>query len=359
MSVKKLRLGVIGAGSWVHASHLPTLAARGDVDFIAVCRRGAAELEHMRSHWGFELASEDYTDILGRDLDAVIVASPSALHYEHAKTALESGAHVLVEKPFTVHSKEAWDLVETATEHNRHLVVSYGYNYKPVVQSAAKLLADHGGVGDIESMLVSMSSGTRTLLTKTGVYVKAGDDVPPDQETWTDPRLSGGGYGQAQLTHALGIALWLTDLRAKEVFAYMPATGIPGVELSDAIAVRYQSGAVGTVTGSSAHPGFLDERDQLHVRVVGTKAQLNIDFDRDMVSLYSPDLGSVGGELSPGDGEYDCKGPPNALADLALGHDVPNLSPGELGARTVELLEAAYRSAESGRPESVETAGAS
>lgn len=353
--MKRLRLGVIGAGSWVHASHLPALAARGDVDFIAVCRRGEAELEHMRSHWGFEYASEDYADLLGRDLDAVIVASPSALHHEHAKAALEAGAHVLVEKPFTVHSKEAWDLVATAADVKKHLVVSYGYNYKPVVRTAAELLADHGGVGEIESMLVSMSSGTRTLLTNTGAYVKAGDGVPPDQKTWTDPELSGGGYGQAQLTHALGIALWLTGQRAEEVFAYMPATGLPGVELSDAIAVRYESGAVGTVTGSSAYPGFLDERDQLHVRVVGSEAQLDIDFDRDRVALYSPAFGNVVGKLSPGDGEYDCIGPPNALADLALGHDVPNLSPGELGARTVELLEAAYRSAESGRPEAVET----
>ncbi len=353
--MKRLRLGVIGAGSWVHASHLPTLTGRGDVDLVAVCRRGPAELEHMRTHWGFEFASEDHTEILDCDLDAVIVASPSALHHEHVKAALLAGAHVLVEKPFTVRSREAWDLVETAARVDRHLVVSYGYHYKPVVKVAAHLLADHGGVGDIESMLVSMSSGTRSLLTNSGVYVKAGEGVPPEQSTWTDPQLSGGGYGQAQLTHALGLALWLTGLRAQEVFAYMPPSALPRVELSDAIAVRYESGTVGTVTGSSAHAGFLDERDQLHVRVVGTKAQLDIDFDRDRVALYSPSLGTRIGELAKGDGAYDCVGPPHALADLALGRDVPNLSPGEVGARTVELLEAAYRSAESGRAEAVDT----
>jgi hypothetical protein len=57
--------------------------------------------------------------------------------------------------------------------------------------------------------------------------------------------------------------------------------------------------------------------------------------------------------VQPGDGVYDCDGPPHALVDLALGKDVPNLSPGELGARTVEILDAAYRSARSGRLESV------
>jgi hypothetical protein len=44
---------------------------------------------------------------------------------------------------------------------------------------------------------------------------------------------------------------------------------------------------------------------------------------------------------------YDCDGPPNALVDLALGTDVQNCSPGELGARAVEILDAGYRSSRS------------
>lgn len=351
----KLRLGVIGAGSWVHASHLPTLAQQGEVEFVGVCRRGTEELERIRQHWGFEYASEDYQEILDLGLDVVIVASPSALHHEHSKAALLSGAHVLVEKPFTVSSKDAWDLVQTANALDRHLVVSYGFNYRPVVRAAARLLDECGGVGQIESVLISMSSGTRNLLKNTGSYVKSAEGLPPEASTWTDPRLSGGGYGQAQLTHALGIAFWLTDLRAEEVFAYMPPSPMPGVELCDAIAVRYECGAVGTVTGSSAHPGFLEEREQLHVRIVGGDGQLDIDFDRDRVAFYSQATGTKFADLAAGDGLYDCVGPPRTLVDLALGRDVRNHSPGDLGARTVELLEAAYRSAQSGKPESVLT----
>jgi hypothetical protein len=52
-------------------------------------------------------------------------------------------------------------------------------------------------------------------------------------------------------------------------------------------------------------------------------------------------------------GVYNCDGPPNALIDLALGRDVTNHSPGELGASTVELIEAAYASMNSGRLELV------
>ena len=44
----------------------------------------------------------------------------------------------------------------------------------------------------------------------------------------------------------------------------------------------------------------------------------------------------------PGDGSYDCDGPPNRLVDLALGLTDDNPSPGELGARSVEVVEALY-----------------
>ena len=58
-------------------------------------------------------------------------------------------------------------------------------------------------------------------------------------------------------------------------------------------------------------------------------------------------------ELARGAFLYDCDGPPNTLVDLALGRDVPNCSPAELGARSVEIVDAAYRSARSGKLEGI------
>jgi predicted dehydrogenase len=58
--MSRLRLCVLGAGSWVVKCHLPNLARRRDsVEFVGVCRTGAEELEYLRDDWGFEVASED------------------------------------------------------------------------------------------------------------------------------------------------------------------------------------------------------------------------------------------------------------------------------------------------------------
>lgn len=349
----KLRLGVIGAGSWAVASHLPNFAKRReDVEFVGVCRKGAELLEKIRSDFGFRVASEDYRDVIDAGMDICLVASPHGLHYEHAKAALESGAHVLCEKPFTLDPAEAWDLVETANRVGRHLLVSYGWNYLPWVREAKRLMDQHG-IGQIEQSALQMASVTRELLANLGDYPGAAPEAIPEQATWTDRRIAGGGYGQAQLTHALGLALWLTGLRGEAVFALMKAVLDAPVEHHDAVVIRYDSGSIGTMSGGSCHPGAGGNRHQLEFRAIGSEGQLAIDLERDFLWLWRSDGVEKRPDLPGAAFLYNCDGPPNTLVDLALGREVENCSPGELGARTVEILDAAYRSAESGRLEEV------
>ena len=350
----KLRLGVIGAGSWALASHLPNFAARADeVEFVGVARKGADALARIKDEYGFRVASEDYRDVLDAGVDICLVSSPTGLHHEHAKAAMEAGAHVLVEKPFTIDPGDAWDLVATAERLGRHLVVAFGWNYRPMVREMKRLMDEHG-IGDVEQCTVQMASVTRELLANTGAYPDADPDTVPEQATWTDPALSGGGYGQAQLSHALGLSLWLTGLRASDAFALMSSRLGAPVEFHDAIAVRYAGGAIGTVAGGSTHLGAGGNKHQLEVRAIGSEGQLLIDVEREAAWLWR-DGGAVDLrlELEENAGAYDCDGPPNALIDLALGKAVVNESPGELAARTVELLGAAYRSARSGALEPV------
>jgi hypothetical protein len=57
--------------------------------------------------------------------------------------------------------------------------------------------------------------------------------------------------------------------------------------------------------------------------------------------------------MAAGDGAYSCEEPPGLLVDLCLGREVVNDAPGEVGMRAVEVLDALYRSAASGRVERV------
>jgi predicted dehydrogenase len=348
----KLRLGVIGAGSWAVASHLPNFAQRRDeVEFVGVARKGADMLAKIKDDRGFQVASEDYRDVIDAGMDICLVASPHALHYEHAKAALEAGAHVLCEKPFTVDPAHAWELDRIARERGLHLLLSFGWNYMRWAREAKRLMDEHG-IGEIEEVAIHMSSVTRELLAGLAAYPQAAPDTVPEKATWADPQ-NGGGYGQAQLTHALGAALWFTGLRGEAVFALMKAVLGAQVEHYDACAIRFANGAIGSMAGAASHEGALGNRHQLEIRAMGSEGEFVCDIGRDSLWLWRNDGFEAAPEVEPGGFFYDCDGPPHTLVDLALGKDVENCSPAELGARTVEILDAAYRSAASGRLEQV------
>jgi predicted dehydrogenase len=347
--MSKIRVGVIGAGSWAVASHLPNLAAHDDVEFVGVARKGPELLEKIAQQYGFKVASEDYRDVLDAGIDVAIIASPSQFHFEQASAALAAGAHVMCEKPVTIEPQHAWSLVDQAEAAGKAFVVSFGWNYKPMVQ-AFKAALDAGGIGDLEHMTVHMSSVTRELLSNTGDYPGASPEAVPEQPTWTDPRVSGGGYAQAQLTHALGLAFWMTGARAENGFAKMTAPLDAPVELHDAIVYGYDGGGIGVLSGGSAHLGAGDNKHALEVRAIGSEGQFLLDVEREAAWIFR-DGKELRMDVKDGDGTYDCIGPIDTVLAAARGDAYVNQSPAELGARVVEALDIAYRSAKSGQVE--------
>lgn len=195
-----------------------------------------------------------------------------------------------------------------------------------------------------------MSSMCRELLSNTGTYLDAAPESLPESQTWTDSRISGGGYGQAQLSHALGIALWLTDARTQEGFAFMSSPLNSPVELHDAISFRYQNGAIGVLSGGSSHVGAHKNMHAVEVRAIGSDGQLLVDLERAAVWHHKKGR-ETRLKLDDDAGFYNCIGPIDALVSAGRGEPFFNQSPGELGARTVEALDIAYRSAASGRLE--------
>ena len=354
---RKARLGIIGAGWWATANHLPLLAARPDVDLVAVCRLGKRELEAVAQRFGFRLATEDYRELLAcEELDGVIVASPHTLHYEHARAALERGLHVMVEKPMALRAEHARELVALARERQCHLLVPYGWHYKPFIQFACQQMRRHG-VGNIEYVLCHMASPIRTMLTgkpRTRSDADGGAASEalfrPDPRTWSDPAVAGGGYGHAQLTHATALLFLLTDLRAREVFCWMSAP-LSRVDLHDAMTVRFDNGAIGVVSGSAAVPEN-QKRFQVDIRIYGTEGMLLVDCERARAELHRLD-GSHCLPVPEDAGAYACDGPVQNFVDLILGKTAENWAPGDVAARSVELLDAAYRSAASGSVQAV------
>ena len=172
----------------------------------------------------------------------------------------------------------------------------------------------------------------------------------PESETWADPRVAGGGDGHAQLSHSLGMLFWLTGLKASQVYALMTAPNSQ-VEIYNAISVRFNDGSIGTVSGA----GNIPRQNKFHVdhRIFGSEGVLMLDCDRPRMEIQRYDGDNFRLELESEAGAYSCDGPPNNFVDLILGNVEDNFAPGWAAARSVELLDAAYRSVQSGKAENV------
>ncbi len=146
--MKKLKVGIIGTGFMgkVHAENVRRL---GNVEIVAVADYADEPARQFAQAIGVERSTGDYHTLLNDpEIDAVHVLTPNALHYPMCKAALNAGKHVLCEKPFTVTSAEAQELVELAARTKLANAINHNLRYYPVVQQIRRMI-EAGDLGEI------------------------------------------------------------------------------------------------------------------------------------------------------------------------------------------------------------------
>lgn len=343
------RIGVIGAGWWSSTQHIPSLKAHPQGALVAVADTNEDRLRAVAEHFEVPRQYRDHRDLLAdSEIDGVMVAVPHALHHEVVRAALEAGKHVFVEKPMVLRAAEAWGLVELARARERHLTVGYTQHYTTHARLAYDLIRN-GRLGELRFVSGLFSSAIERLLRPSTDPEQEASGLPPDRpdpESYSNPSLVGGGMGQAQITHPMGLVFWVTGARATEVSAFMEPFDL-AVDLADAISYRFDNGAVGMMGGSATlRPG---QPRQQELRYYGSEGVLLHDLLDGRLAFY----GNDGTVLQPPDLEgHDAlpkQAPARAFVDLLRG-TAENLAPAEVGAACVEFLEAAYRSSDEGRP---------
>ncbi len=152
MSARRaIRVGVIGFGQW-GPNHVRNFSLLDDVEVVRVCdtdaARRAAAAKFLRGVATTD-ASAAVTD--AADVDAVVVATPTASHYALVKAALLAGKDVLCEKPLARTTAECLELAELAATHGRILMVGHVFLYNPgVLHLKADL--DRGDLGRVYYM---------------------------------------------------------------------------------------------------------------------------------------------------------------------------------------------------------------
>jgi myo-inositol 2-dehydrogenase/D-chiro-inositol 1-dehydrogenase len=142
-----IRCGLIGYGAW-GSHHARVIAANPRARLAAIAARSEATLARARQEHPTCRVCADYHDLLaGDDLDAVAVVLPSHLHYEAARAVLESGRHLLLEKPMCLTVAHCEELIATARRKNRVLAIGHEMRLSTLWGKVRDLIAA-GAMGD-------------------------------------------------------------------------------------------------------------------------------------------------------------------------------------------------------------------
>ncbi|HWW75046.1 MAG TPA: Gfo/Idh/MocA family oxidoreductase [Pyrinomonadaceae bacterium] len=143
-----ISVGVIGCGYW-GPNLIRNFAENEAATLRWVCDKDARHLSKVARRYPAARAAEDFRELLADPrLDAVVIATPVATHFEFARAALEAGKHVLVEKPFTASTREAEQLIALAEARGLTLMVDHTFIYTGAVRKI-KESVDAGELGDL------------------------------------------------------------------------------------------------------------------------------------------------------------------------------------------------------------------
>src|SRR5262245_59973104 len=176
--MQPLRFGLIGYGAW-GSHHARVIARHPQAVLAAVAARSEATRAQARADHPAAHVHADFHEMLRREeLDVVAVVVPNDLHHEAGKAVLESGRHLLLEKPMAPSLPQCDDLIRLAEAHNRVLAVGHEMRLSSL-WAKVKELIDAGAVGEPLYALIELwrrpyrlgSGGWRYDLHRVGSWV--------------------------------------------------------------------------------------------------------------------------------------------------------------------------------------------
>ena len=321
-----IRMGLIGVGGMAR-SHINQLTQMEGVEIVALCDIQPSSIEKAVEKFPV-LANvpvyEDYRELLALpNVDAVQIATPHTQHTQQALDAIEANKHVLLEKPMVCQVDDAHKLLARLETFDKVFALAYQRH----AQGAFMYMKERIQSGDLGA--VTFVAALQCQQWKKGT-----------RGTWRQILAdSGGGQINDSGSHLLDIILWMTGQTVANVSAFMDNMGTP-VDINSAVTMTFTNGAQGTIS------------------IVGDATIWHEDITiwcEKGVFLYrngSLEFAGEDGKREKIDGDaLPASHPIDVDFVMAIKGEKDPASPPLCGLRTIELTEAAWRSAaQNGQP---------
>ena len=257
---KKIGYAVVGLG--VGRSHCDAAHSSKNAELVAVCDLLDDRLESAKKAYDGVLTYKSFEEMLKRDdIDIVSIAVPSGLHAELAVSALESGKHVLVEKPIDITVENAMK-IEQARLKTGLLAGVIHQNRFNAVMKPVKEAVDTGRLGKL-----ILGTFAVKWYREQSYYDNGGW-----RGTWA---MDGGGSLMNQAVHTVDQMQWLMgDAQSVVSISGVYSHKIETEDLTASL-VKFKSGAVATfVSSTCCYPGICTD-----IQLYGEKGSIEVDGD--------------------------------------------------------------------------------
>jgi predicted dehydrogenase len=229
-----VRIGLIGA-KLQGLRRAPVIKNFPGTELVVISAAHPESAKALASKFDCE-ATIGWEPIVKRaDIDAVVICTPPHLHAEIGIAAMESGKHVLCEKPLARTLEEAQSMVKAAKDNNVKLKCGFNHRYHPAIQKA-KEYVDSGKIGDINF-----------IRCRYGICGRPGYD----QEWRSRPQLVGGGHVMEHGMHGIDLCrLFLGDFNEVSAFMATYYWGMKPLEDNGFILMRTDKGKIASIHSS-------------------------------------------------------------------------------------------------------------
>ncbi len=202
--MSKIKVGVVGTG-FIGPAHIEALRRLPNVEVVGLCEVSQELAESKAAQLGIPRAYTFDNLLKQDDIKVVHICTPNFLHYSQSKAALESGKHVVCEKPLAKDLHEAKELVEIAAKSGLVNAVHFNLRYYPMVRQM-KVLREKGELGDVYSII--------------GSYLQDWLFYNTDYNWRLEPDKSGDSRAIADIgSHLMDIIEYVTGLKTVELIA--------------------------------------------------------------------------------------------------------------------------------------------
>lgn len=247
-------IAIVGTGMW--APRLADAATRAGLELVACFSRDERRRREFAERFGCEAAVSFEAAIDHPDVEGVVLVTPNDVHEEQAVACAERGRHVFVEKPIADSTAAAERMRRACADAGVTLMVGHAFRRLGAARRVKQLL-DEGALGRVVLAEANMSL--------------PGSFKP---EAWRAhrERNPGGPIMQLGIHHLDTLAYWLGPVeRASGRFAHVEAAA--DIDDVGVVALEFESGALGSLTGSYVSPKTLS------LRLFGTEAVLDYRTD--------------------------------------------------------------------------------